>query len=950
MVIARNRTKEILLPDVVAAYKRSCELVFHYLSLPTQLPNTLNTIIYDDTWPEYKQLPTSYKRLAPESEDEAVEIKRSKVETENEQQCYRFRVDANRIALFQITDKSLVEKFIVNIQKYAVVAWGMVEQLLERTRNPFRLIPLFTYGCTAVEWLNSVLAGADVSSMASSIGRYEEYMFQEVLEVLYRDNEKKFIVAKRFGETPLVFLNDPARERPAKDCPDAFLTALFFYLYAGGTKGTMQMIDSSYFLKFCLLEPITGPLICEENKQLAATRYKRVLLDITDGRTQEEILSQFSTVEDLSKHLVVDCANLKFDINTVYVHPENQRVIKSAKRVCRWTNLTVNPPAQCYIKDAHIRQALILSSEEVEIAALKALADEANLSLFQTIFMFSDCTVSFADEELENAFADHWDNLVRNERLNLKLLKEIAVELELKQRYPDYVRLDNAIVYGGGEFHALSTDDDRSLSLLKSLNNDEQLRLLQMSDAPLVGNLFTVNLDLVPYLIKASKGKLALPLQQAETLQKNVCLLLKSILQDAFTIGPWKHLTAQCGVAATLQAAFENKNTYWREFDQFWEWEQREHTKSSTLVPFYIVQNTDLRLFIHYAKEHGCVVFEVKDDSIGRRDDLTSCCKNYDGAQLFNSPLARDGDFIAFMLHLIYTKRTEHGLKYDALLELCKQNVFILASLYNLSFTDAESFAIFESNTGDDLLRYFMEKAFFSLRKIYDSSTAVNVVAVMKEFSNNNNEKNSIETISTGGGTLFVRNTTIPVLYLYSGVNADKTLYSTLFNLWLASDNGNVGFLNLPIERASGDEMQTDTGSPHYLTLVYTPELFNVQLPQPVKQYGNNEAVVQQQKQHFSDTCQKLIKWAVHIDLTAQDVSDVVSAHTMTLLRYKNNTNNNVKRFSINYFDQGRVNNTLSICDEDIMKRITPKKHTYYASLKVSNQEFVSLFSRKILK
>ena len=933
MVVARKRNKAILLSNTVSAYRRSCDLFFHYLSLPTRMPDTLNAVLYEDTWPEYKISPVPLKRLAPESESEMSEIKRSKV---NEQK-YRYRVDMDRIAMFQTTDKLLVDKFVLNIQKYAVVAWGMVEQLLERTRNPFRLIPLFTYGYTAAEWLNNVLTGADVSSMASSIGKYEEYMLQEVL---YRDDEKNFVVAKRFGETPLVFLNDPERERPVKDCPEAFMTALFFYFYAGGTKGTMRMIDESY-LKFCLLEPVTKPLICEENEQLAATtRYKRVLIDITDGRTQEEILSQFDSVEDLATHLIVDPAELKFDITTVYVHPENRRVIKSANRVCRWTNLTVNPPAQHYVKDAQIREALIMSSGEVEMEAIKALANEADLSLFQTLYMFSDCTLSFTDDELKDTFSKYWDNLVRSDRLNVKLLKEITVQqLQLKQRYySDYVEIDSAIVYGGGKFHAV----DQSLSLLKSLNEDEQLQLLQMSNAPLVSNLFTVNLDLVPYLIKASNGKLALPLQQAETLQKNVCSSLKSILQNAFTTGPWKHLTTACNIAATLQAAFENKDSYWREFDQFWEWEQKQK-KSSALVPFYLVKNTDLRLFIYYSKDHGCVVFEIKDDVIERRDDLTLCCNNYDGAQLLYTELANDGDFIAFVLHLIYIKREECRFRYDDVLNLCKQNVFTLARLYNLSFTDAESFAIFDAKTGEDLLTYFVEETFFSLTKIYDSSTAVNVVAVMKEFSN---EKNFIETISTEGGTLFVSNTTIPVLYLYSGVNANEMLHHTLFDLWLASDMGNVGFFILPIE-SDDDDMQTDSGnSPHCLTLVYTTELFNVPLPQPVRLYGNNQAVIHQ---HLSDTYQKLIKWAVDLDLTAEDVSDVVSSHTMTLLRYRNNTNNN-KRFSINYFDKRTVNNTLSVCNEDILKRITPKRHTCYASLQVSDQEFALLFSRKTIR
>lgn len=944
VVITRKCNKTNVLSNAVSAYKRSCELVFHYLSLPTQLPNTLNAVMYEDTWPEYRELRMPFKRLASESsEDEAVEIKRSKVETEHEQQCYRFRVDADRIAMFQATDKSLVEKFIVNIQKYAVIAWGMVEQLLEGTRNPFRLVPLLTYGCTAAEWLNNVLAGADVSFMASSIGKYEEYIFQEVLEVLYRDNEKKFVVAKRFGETPLVFLSDPARERPEKDCPEAFMAALFFYLYAGGTKETMQMIDASY-LKFCLLEPVTRPLICDENRELAATRYKRVLIDITDGRTQEEILNQFDSVEDLATHLIVDCVTLKFDITTVYVHPENQRVIKSSKGLCRWTNLTVNPPTRCFVKDARIRRALILSTEEVEMAAIKALADEANLSILQTLFMFSDCTVSFTDDELKNAFADQWDNLVLNERLNLKFLKAIAVELKLKQRYPDYVRIDSTIAYGAGKFHAVNTDQDDQSNLLKSLNADEQLQLLQISDAPLVRNLFRVNLDLVPFLIKASNGKLSVPLQQAETLQRHVCLSLKSILQDAFTSGPWKHLTAECSVAATLLAAFEKKETYWREFDQFWEWEQKR-TKSSTLVPLYLVQNTDRCLFIHYAKEHGCAVFELKDDAIERRNDLASFCNNYDVAQLLSSPLATDGNFIAFMLHLIYITRKEHGFRYDDLLDQCKQRIFILANLYNLTFTDAESFAIFDSNTGEDLLTYFMEKTFFSLTKSYDTSMAVNVVAVMKEFSNG---KNYIETVSTSDGTLFVRNTTTPVLFLYSGVNANEMLYSTLFDLWLASDKGYVGFVNLPMESESGDGMQTDCGSPFYLTLVYTPELFKVPLPQPVRHYGD-ETIIHQQKQHLSDIYQKLIKWAVDLDLTAEDVSNVVSSHTMTLLRYENNKTSN-KRFSINYADQGKVNNTLSIYDENILEKITPRRRTYYASLQVSDQEFLYLFSRKITR
>ena len=928
MVTVQKRNKAVLLTNAVSAYKRSCDLVFNYLSLPTRLPDTLNAVMYEDTWPEYKQLQTPMKRLAPENEDEI--NKRSKTEPKNEQ-IYRYRVDADRIAMFQTNDKALVEQFVVNIQKYAVVAWGMIEQLLERNRNPFRLTPLFTHGCTAAEWLNNVIAGADVATMAVSIGKHEEHMFQEIL---YKNNEKKFVVARRFGGTPLVFLNDPELERPVKDCPEAFMTALFLYLYDGGTKGTMQIMDASY-LKFCLLEPTVRPIICEENKQMAAVKYKRVLVDVTDGRTQEEILNQFETVEDLATHLIVDQVELKFDIPTVYVHPENQRVIKSANRVCRWTNLTINPPAQYYVKDAHIRQALKLSSGEVEIAAVNALVDEGGLSFIQTVFMFSDCAVSFTDDELKNTFSDHWDNLVQNGRLNLNFLKEITTRLELRQRYPDYVQINTAIVYGGGKFHA---NDDQSLGLLKSLN--EQLQLVQTSDAPLVSNLFTVNLDLVPYLITASNGKLALPLQQAKTVQKNLGFLLKSVLQDAFTTGSWKHLTVACNIAATLQVAFENKNTYWNEFEQFWEFEQNRK-KSTTLVPLYLTQNTDPRLFIHYSKGHGCVVFEIKDDAVEQRVDLTSYCNNYDVEQLIKSPLRKDGNFIVFILYLVHTKKTENKILYDDVLRVCKQNLLFLASLYNLNFTDADSFAVFDSNAGEDLLNYFVEKTFFSQRKSYGFSTPVNTAVVMKEITNN--EKNLNETISTGNGVLFVKNTTIPVLYVYNSVKADDLLYTTLFDMWLASDNGCVGFFNLSIE----SDMETESGfKPHYLTLVYTPELFNVPLPEPVCQYGNG-GIRQQQNQRLSDTHRKLIKWAVDLDLTVEDVFDVVSSHTMTLLRYKNNTN---KRFSINYFDQGTLNNTLLICNEDIMKKITPKRHLYYASLQVSNQEFVLLFSRKIIR
>jgi len=935
--------------SILAAYKRSCELVFGYLCLPTQLPNNFDSLMHSDIWPAWQKASKSkFKRISSQDEEkQRTETKRAKLGTE---QNYRLRVDRDRIATFLATDKRWIEKFIPNIQKYAVLAWGVVEQCLERTRDPFRRTPLMVYGNTAAEWLNSVLTATDVSSMALAMRSYDEFLFDHVL---YRN--KKFIVAKRDGAPPLVFLNEP---RPVTDCPEAFLTAFFFYLYAGGKMDELHVTEPSQ-LTFCLLDPVVKPLMAEIDRQQTLSDYKHVLSEITGGRTHQQILNQFRTVEEMAQHLIVDAAELKFDIPTVYVQPESRRVIKLAdSAVCRWTNLTANAPARNFAADRNVREALTLSSDEVDVSALKALAAEASLTLDRVMFLFSDCTCSINEEKLRETYREH-ENLVRGERLNLKILKAITHRLQLEELNDDYVMVkpDIGIVYAAGKFHEVHpTCRGETSDLLTTLNRKEHLQLLNNCEYVLLASdLFTIDLDFAEYFVIASKGKLASPLQQAEMLREKVGFPLKTVLRDAFTNGPWKQTIVASNVAATLFAAFENVGTYWTEFERFWESEENMDT-----VPLYVVQNSDSRLLVSYSKDYTFTVYEINVDVIERHERLTELCNQYDGAKLLDTPLARDNSFIVFMLHLGYKFKKEYAASYGDLLARFKREVHILsAATYNIDFVSAVSFGIFDGDRygdGEKMVTFFVEETFFSLTKPYVVRTAINATSAMEEIANKWNI--GVQKISVGscGSALFVKDTMLsPVLYLYNKCvdSSSDELYSTLFDMWVASDSGTTGFLMLPVECESESRMDLDDDVdilPHYLTLVYTSDLFAVPLVEPKTWYG---AVVKDRPQiHHSDIYRKLLRWiTAGQNLSAKDVADVLSWHSMTLLRYRLLPTSVIgKRFSINYFDQLTLNNTLSTITPDVVKKITIKEHFPYASVQLSKEEFTFLFAMKQIK
>lgn len=938
-VVKRKNNAALPMPYSVTAYKRSCKLFFGYLCLPTRIPKTFEALMRADNWPVCKEPPTKFKRSTSEREEEQT-TKRTKLEDE---QKYRLHVDEDRVAMFLATEKRWIDKLIPNIQKYAVIAWGVIEQCLERTNNPFRLSPLMLYGCTVAEWLNNILADcADVALMASAISRYEDFIFHKIL---YKD--KKFLIAKREGESPLLFLNE---SRPVRDCPDAFLAALFFYLYAGGNMEGLQMTEPDH-LKFCLLDPVIQPLIHEEDQQRAASAYKHVLSEITGGRTQQKILSQFNTVQDLARYLIVDKAELKFDISTVYVQPESKRVIKLADRVCRWTNVTANPPTQDYATDPLVRKALTLSSEEIDMVAINALALEAGMSLHQVMILFTDCKCSLDEEKFANAFSAYREHLVQDDRLNLKILSEVTRQLELEERNADYVAMkDSRIVYAAGQFHAVHSADDKS-DLLRSVNRKDHLELLKLTDAPPVSSLFTVDLDFAEYFSSASKGKLASAIQQAEVFQHKIDLVLKIILHDAFSTGPWKQTAVASSVTATLFTAFENADTYWIDFERFWENEEKKQ-KNKNIVPLYIVQNTDSRLLVHYSHATKFVVFEICDDVIERQQRLTALCNDYDGARLLETPLAKDNAFIVFMLHLTYMFRVEYVANYRDLLDRCKRETHLLSTaVYNIDVSGAENVIIFDDHDGDEtMFTSFVQKTFLTLSKPYVSRRLISAADTMENIAAE--QKLAVRKISVvGGSTLFIKNTTTPVLYLSNVVNFDEQLNSTLFDLWIASEKGTVGFLILPIKCTSSEcpmDLDEPPIFPHYVTFAFTPDLYAVPLPQPTRSYGRINDT-RKRMDCFSDKHQKLLRWASGQSLSAKDVADVVSWHTCILLRYTPKIVSS-KQFSINYFDHMTLNNTLSTLTQDVVKNIALKEETSYATMQLSNEQFSLLFAMKVTK
>ena len=397
-------------------YRRTCELLFGFMSLTTQLLPSIDSVLHSDQWPPTDEKESSaviVKKRQPDCELESTEEdedddnekktkadvhiskpKKSRIE-------YRFAVDRNSVDNFMALYQEFIERVAPNTDSHAVLRWGMTEAMSEKSQNPFRYVPLLPYGITPNEWLYSKVKGKSIADMIQAMLHHETHL---VGDVLYRNTEEGYIVSKSNSTPwPMVHLTDMERERPETERPNVFMLALFFHLYAGGKISGLKVTDIHH-LQICLSDAVQSALTRETNQIDALNRYKQTLVEITNGRTDFKVIDCFNTVSDMAACSIVCPDTLKYDVRTAYTHPCTGRSIKLAERkapdgssrvVARWTDIVVNAPKADFLQSSNIRKALARSSEEqtnrqVDVAAIKALGTESGVSLAEAILTFAE--------------------------------------------------------------------------------------------------------------------------------------------------------------------------------------------------------------------------------------------------------------------------------------------------------------------------------------------------------------------------------------------------------------------------------------------------------------------------------------------------------------------------------------------------------------------------------
>lgn len=908
-------------PSPIAEYRRTCNLVFgKYMSLPTSFPESMEELLTKDGWPQCA-LPES-KGLKRETHCDRGS------RTKTQRQTYRFVVDDEAVQAFNERDEQQVKKYVLDTVTFGVLAWGLTEALLENTDNPFRFSPLLPFGTSLREWFQNVVKGYDWYRMASALVRHESFICGNVV---HRDNVQGFVVAKRDSSSfPTVHFSDIARERPENQRRDVFLVALFFNLYAGGTMGKLKVTDSRQLL-VCFSDAVRLSLVREPNQKDTLRQYKRALVEFTNGRTDLKIVNQFFSIDDLSQHLIIDHTLLKFDIPTVYTHPESGKLIKLAmqedgKVLSRWTNGSVQPLDRNFINDRNIRQAFLRRNKKVDVVLLEILAAEAEtLTLAHAALMFADVDLSLSEDIVTEEFQRNLFDFVENGQLDLEKTTTFAKQLCIEALYSTHLKVGktgtegagHTVVYGDSAFLVIAANPSKEeKALMKMLNKDVHLRILSVLE-PSVDDLFAVDPKLKEFLIKASKGRLVMYLQQIEAFRGDGEEILSGILRQAFVNGPWKQHTAKETLPATLISAFY---TYGGDATSM---EDLVNGKSD--LPLYLVRNSRVCHIVHFSKKKGFIVYRIESNKLQRSNVLTRILNNNEPQGLFTEEVCRDLEFVIFLLHLAYRHRSKTVDAYKRLLTVVKKDLHRLArEYYNVEIVGATAFGVFNPIIGEEMLTDFIETELFA-------KTRPRSVVEKIDFIHRLEQCDKAWAVQIDDCAMFVKYGK-PVLFVYNGAASCQILNEIIFEMWLGG--GSVGFLLLP--------SALDHPFSFRLTLVFTQELLRPTLHGPLHVYGNISTILPAQTLPLLQ--RQLTEWAMVGTISDNEVAAVVSGHSKNVIRFS--SNRDLRMFDPSFGGLTTLTNSFTQTSViNIPDRIKSEGQNKYGSLEVTLEEFKVLFA-----
>ena len=818
------------LPLALTCYKRCMEVIVKYLMKRTSIPNQVQDLLEDKMWPTHLHHGRAMKKskMHPTTLSKEDRIK----------------------AFFNEGLDAVVEKLVGDIKKHVVLAWGLTECLLYNTMNPFAHTPLLPYATSPMEWLENAIRHS-CTSMESLVCTLTNAESEILSHVLYRNKEECYVVAKSNANAPpTVHLAGGISHRPDVQCPNPFVLALFFFVYAGGEASSIQLTNTDH-LRLFLSDTVFEALRTDFSDTNATKQFKRTLIELTNGRTSMEILDCFNDMSDMMTGLVVCPQSLSYDMPVAYVHVPTAKMIKLAVKttpkqdrtsnvMARWTNLAVNPPKMSYVESKAIRSALLLDDNNVHCDALEALASESELSLARCLLLFTDAQdVDEMELHLEkNGRQEYLAGCVHDGLLHLPSFSEHIKRVRMNTMFKEFTYVGkgplpsgNNIVYCNGVFHVCTPhSNEEERAYIHELNKASNLRVVSESASPLVSDIIAVDEKLLKTLNAASTGQLARHEQQINAIRSDDSSSVFAFMRVLFIKGPWQSARLKVNFRETIS---DLSSDYGSSIDTL--------IGKGTAVPneaLYLIRTVGrVNAIIYRSSDSRYSVYRFNSlenyNRLEVNEQLSCILNTLDVPKLFDSTvsmeLASDTDVLVYFMHLLYVKRQTHSAFYDRVLDLVKGSLTKMCRyVYGITCTTDMKLAIF-CGQGNSLVTSMIETEFFKHASTKSTRKELNIIDHISRGLQKISCKDCC-LISSAGRTDNI------LLGFFWSEEPECALAEATFRLWLASDAGEVGFFILPCETLPGTPMDSSqpTLPKHCLTLVATQAIVHWKPPTPL--------------------------------------------------------------------------------------------------------------------
>ena len=495
---------------------------FNVLRKPTVLPNTLADLLRDGAMGVQQVV----RRKRPPGSTHKGKSKNIKPAAH---QYTLTREDAIRNFL----DKTLQQKLtgLFGVQCYRnVFVWGVLELALENVPTPFRCVPLLPYTITPFQWLTAQLQSLTYDTLAT------KFYFQSVglgLADVNIHTDYSYSIA---AEGPYVTLIERNRARPEKERLEAFVAALFWYVYAGG-RVPKNYVEDRQILELCLN---MGPLVDKINGTVH--QFTTALTMLNSNRPSQAVMDMFTSAGAAASTLVLDETDT-FHLPTVYTHPQTGRTIKMADSF-RYTDIVAHVISGELVRDEKLRAAVLLDGGVFEKDVLQVFALDAHATLEEVLYLIGKSPESdnLPMPQIQEAYA-----YARNETmLSVATAKLVALNAE-HQSYitgEHIVRCTDSFAYNktSGLFVRMMREKDKEVDdSLTRLNKNTLVRKFAAttSGGVNVGDLFS-SLSTEEYKILSLANPSIQPaLEAGKFINTSIPDNLKTLLSCVFTRGAW---------------------------------------------------------------------------------------------------------------------------------------------------------------------------------------------------------------------------------------------------------------------------------------------------------------------------------------------------------------------------------------------------------------------------